>query len=231
MSKLQIHEHQGFWVVRGDLIHGGIKFLCLNEIFPEIDQSEIVYAGHQYGHAGLALGLAGLYHHKRVTLFFAGEPVEVPVFIETKNLKNVTCIFESNVTHQSKLLSIAKKYADEKNAYLIPLGFDFPAFNSSLIRLARSFNVYPREVWVAGGSGTTSRCLAQVWPEAFLHTVNLGMMPCADMGTENEYFVPEEPSQMAELSPPYPSSLYYDSKIWRFVREHANPGALIWNIA
>jgi hypothetical protein len=57
------------------------------------------------------------------------------------------------------------------------------------------------------------------------------MMPSLKVDADNVYSVPEEPEQEAELPPPYPSAIYYDAKIWRFIQKHAKPGALVWNIA
>ena len=31
--------------------------------------------------------------------------------------------------------------------------------------------------------------------------------------------------------PPYPSEPTYDAKVWLFVKKHAKPGALVWNVA
>ena len=126
---------------------------------------------------------------------------------------------------------MAKNYAKKHHAHFMPVGFDYPPFTDRLVNLARSLDVNPNEVWVSGGSGTTSRCLVKAWPSAIINTVNLGMMPNADMGTKHVFHVPEKPVDKAEVLPPYPSAIYYDSKIWRFVREHATKGALIWNIA
>ncbi|MSU55715.1 MAG: hypothetical protein EXS51_00180 [Candidatus Taylorbacteria bacterium] len=230
LPDLILQNHEDFLVVRGDLLPGGIKAKCIAEVFSEIKKGEVVYAAHAYGHSGYALGLAGLYHNKKVTLFFSGPEVDTCIYTKTKSLNNVTCNIIDEVSHQKDLVTIAREYAKKNGAYFIPIGFDYPSFTRHLIALAKSLPISPKEVWVAGGSGTTSRCLTKAWPNAKINTVNLGMMPDAKMaGTI--YKVPEKPFNRAELPPPYPSSPWYDSKIWRFVKEHATPGALIWNIA
>ena len=33
-----------------------------------------------------------------------------------------------------------------------------------------------------------------------------------------------------EDAPPFPSAPTYDAKTWKFMREHASPGALFWNV-
>jgi hypothetical protein len=231
LPDLILQEHQGFLVVRGDLFPGGIKSKCLASLLSEIDEEEVVYAAHAYGHSGLALGLAGIYNRKKVTLFFAGPKVSTYIFDQTKSLNNVNCIVVDDFSHQSEIVEMAKDYAQKHHAHFMPVGFDYPPFTDRLVNLARSLDVNPNEVWVSGGSGTTSRCLVEAWPKAIINTVNLGMMPNANMGTKHVFHVPEKPIDKAEVLPPYPSAIYYDSKIWRFVREHATKRALIWNTA
>jgi hypothetical protein len=228
---LTIHEHAGFLVVRGDLIPGGVKRICLTSLLGEVAEKEVVYAAHAYGHSGLALGLAGMHNSKKVTLFFAGPRVSTYVFDQTEALSNVSCVVVDDCSHQSQVVQLAKEYAEAHGAYFMPVGFDYQPFTDLLVNLARSLDVNPTEVWVSGGSGTTSRCLVKAWPQAQIHTVHLGMMPNADMGTKNVYHVPERPTDQATALPPYPSALYYDAKIWRFVKEHASEGSLIWNTA
>jgi hypothetical protein len=229
--RLIVQEHDGFLVVRGDLVPGGIKSICLTSLLSEVAEEEVVYTAHAYGYSGLALGLAGMRNHKKITLFFAGPRVSTYIFDQTESLTNVTCIVVDDCSHQSQVVDQAKDYAKAHGAYFMPVGFDYPPFTDRLVDLARSLDVQPKEVWVSGGSGTTSRCLVKAWPEAAIHTVHLGMMPHADMGTKNVYHVPERPTDNAELPPPYPSAIYYDAKIWRFVQEYATKGSLIWNIA
>lgn len=231
LPNLILQQHNGFTVVRGDLFPGGIKSKCLAELLSGIIEDEIVYAAHAYGHSGLALGLAGIYNNKKITLFFAGSRVDTYILKQTESLNNVHCVFVENLTHQSEIVQIAKEHAFKNKAYFLPVGFDYPPFTDKLLALARSLDIRPKEVWVSGGSGTTSRCLVKAWPQAKICTVNLGMMPNADMGTENVFYVPEKPTDTATLLPPYPSALYYDAKIWRFVKNHASKNSLIWNIA
>ena len=78
LPDLIVQEHEGFRVVRGDLFPGGIKSKCLASLLKEVNEEEIVYAAHAYGHSGLALGLAGIYNRKKVTLF---GPKSAPTFL------------------------------------------------------------------------------------------------------------------------------------------------------
>src|SRR3989338_8657358 len=103
---------------------------------------------------------------------------------------------------------MAKNYAKKHHAYFMPVGFDYPPFTDRLVDLARSLPVTPKEVWVSGGSGVTSRFLAKAWPPAVINTVDLKMMFGADMGIPHVFYVPEKPTDKANMPPPYPSAPY-----------------------
>ena len=233
LQPLIIQYHDGFKVVRGDLYQGGIKCRVLTELLSEeIREKEVVYTGCYFGHSGFALGLAGLYTNKRVTLFLPAPERDTYIHRQVKSLNNVRCIVVDTALHQDGTVGEAKQYAERSGAHLLPVGFNYHPFTERLISLARSLDVDPEEVWVSGGSGTTSRCLIEAWPKAKINTVNLGVRPNADMGTPYKIWtVSEKLNEESSDTPPYPSARYYDAKIWRVVREHAQPGALIWNIA
>lgn len=236
MNKLKfgdliLQTHESFAVVRGDLFPGGIKSKCLHSMLRDINEEEIVYAAHLYGHSGFALGLAALYYNKRVTLFFAGTEKITYILGQTKSLNNVRCIFVDDCKHQFEVIERAKRHAHDRSAYYMPVGFDCERFNDELIKEARSLCGDPDEVWTPAGSGTTARCLRQAWPKTKLRVVNLRMMPDLAVEADSVFAVPEAPTEEAEIRTPYPSAIYYDAKIWRFAKQFATSGALIWNIA
>jgi hypothetical protein len=41
----------------------------------------------------------------------------------------------------------------------------------------------------------------------------------------------EKFAQRAKHPPPFPSAITYDAKVWRFMKRHASPGALFWNVS
>lgn len=58
------------FVLRDDLHPGGTKTRILDKILGSIPEQEIVYAGHPYGYAGIALANACKKHGKKATIFF-----------------------------------------------------------------------------------------------------------------------------------------------------------------
>ena len=227
-----IKEHEGLLVVRGDLVFGGLKSIILTDLLlsGEVTQEEVVYCADPYGHSQLALAVAAYKSGKKAT-FFTTCLDSTPQQEQAVSLGNTTFHVVKDLTHQSELPSVARKYALENNAYYMPIGYDFEPFNSRLVKFAQSL-ASPNEVWVPAGSGTTFRALRKAWPDAKIYVVNLGMMPTVNLdGADGIFKVPERHKEVARDLPPYPSNPWYDSKCWQFIQKHANPGALIWNIA
>ena len=123
----------------------------------------------------------------------------------------------------------ARDYCEATGAQLLPFGLDTPAFIGALATVARALPVKPSEVWCAAGSGVLSRALQVAWPEPRCFAVRVGAEP--HVGTAQVFTAPERFEQDAKEPPPFPSCSNYDAKAWRFVRQHASPGALFWNVA
>jgi hypothetical protein len=123
----------------------------------------------------------------------------------------------------------AREYCAVSGAHLLPFGLDAPAFIDALATLACGLPVRPREVWTVAGSGVLTRALQQAWPTAAFHAVRVGAVP--NVGRAAIYEAPERFEAPAVVRPPFPSCDNYDAKAWRFIRAHARPGALFWNVA
>ena len=234
LPNLIIQQHKGLHVVRGDLYQGGIKCRVLTELFAaDIKEEEVVYAGCYFGHSGFALGLAGLATDKRIALFLPSPHKDTYIQRQVESLNNVTChIVEAE--HQDGAVAAAREYAEKTGGYLLPVGFDYPAFTDRYIALMQSLDIHPEEVWVSGGSGVSARCLIRAFPNARINVINLNVRSNAQLGSPYKVRTIPEPLSTpasAEKIPPYPSALYYDAKIWQVVQEHAKPGAFVWNIA
>lgn len=228
-----IQQHQGFSVVRGDLYPGGLKCCVLTQLFQEvIRESEVVYAGCYFGHSGFALGTAGLLTGKKVQLFLPAPHEDTYIHRQVLSLNNVSCVTVDKATHQDGTFGEAARYAKDNKGYLLPIGFDYEAFNTRYIDLIRSISEAPEEVWVSGGSGVTAKCLQIAWPTSKVNVINLNVRPNSNFcNAYNVWNIPEKLPEEASLPPPWPSARYYDAKMWRVVQRYAKPGALIWNIA
>jgi hypothetical protein len=72
------------------------------------------------------------------------------------------------------------------------------------------------------------------WPNAKFNIVMTGhVMNEREIGNATSYRSPYKFDQACKVKelPPYPSEIYYDAKVWSFVKQYGTSGALIWNVA
>ena len=132
------------------------------------------------------------------------------------------------------MLSVTEKRArdyveqDPKVRRLLPIGFHHDTVIASIIRVALSIDIQPNEVWTVGSSGTLTRGLQLAWPDADFHCVTVGHK--GDYGRAKTYGCEIPFNKPAKVIPPFPSAITYDAKAWEYIKQHASPGALFWNV-
>lgn len=217
--------HSGIVVVRDDLVPGGTKARVLPSLLaPGI---EYVYASPAYGYAQVALAHSCLVVGAKATVFTAKRAQPHPRTVEARaagaKVIMVPTGYLSNVTAK------AKAYCEMTGATYLPFGFDTDDFRAGLARIAKGAIEEPDEVWSVAGSGTLTRALQEAWPGARFVAVAIGKE--SDCGRAEVLRAPESFEQDARVRPPFPSCSNYDAKAWRFITEHAAPGAIFWNVA
>lgn len=221
-----IVNHDGFLVVRDDLLPGGTKRRALHVLFD--DRAEYVYASPVYGYAQVALAYAARDAGRRAAVFCAERKVWAPLTEEAA--RQGALIYEVPHGYMSVVRARARAYCAERGACLLPFGLDDPKFIAALAEIALNLvPTPPAEVWCVAGSGVLTRALQAAWPEASHNVVRVGAVP--DAGKARVFPAPEKYEQSAKVLPPFPACLNYDAKLWRFVQQHASPGALVWNVA
>lgn len=221
-----IYEHEGFQVVRDDLVPGGTKRRAIHIFFDNV-HDEYVYTSPVYGYAQIALAYAAKDHGKQATIFCAARKERYP--LTTLAEANGAKIVEVPFGRLSVVKFNARNYCAAHKAKLLPFGLDDPLFIEALALIARKLPVTPSEVWSVAGSGVLTRALQLAWPDASFHAVRVGAE--AKCGKAQVWCAPELFEHDAQMPPPWPSCPNYDAKLWRFAKEHAKPGALIWNVA
>lgn len=223
-----IVEHDGIVVVRDDLLPGGTKRRAIHVMFNDAHE-EYVYASPVQGAAQLAIALACRDHGKRATIFCAERrtaglhPLTAAAQDAGAQIVQVSMGFLSNCKAK------ATAYCAKTGAQQMPFGLDDPAIIAAIADVARALPVTPTEVWSITSSGVLSRGLQLAWPAATFFGVRVGAEPNA--GRARVFDAPEQFHQLAKIVPPFPSNIYYDAKAWRFIKQHASPGALFWNVA
>ena len=227
-----IEEYEGIKVVRDDLLGGGSKirfadYLIQNQ--PEIE--EWVYGSSPAtGYAQISLSYLCRKYGKKAVIFMAERAWDKLHDYQIEALK----VGADMKWVPNGMLSVTEKRArdyveqDPKVRRLLPIGFHHGTVIASIIRVAISINFRPKEVWTVGSSGTLTRGLQLAWPDADFHCVTVGHR--GDYGRAKIYECNIPFNKPAKLIPPFPSAITYDAKAWEYIKQHASPGALFWNV-
>ena len=126
----------------------------------------------------------------------------------------------------------ARKYSHQTGALLAPFGFDIPGAAQAIAQAALSIGIQPDEVWCAGGSGVLARGLAQAWPNASRHVVQVGRALSAnDVAGATIHVYPKPFKWATKNEPPFPSDPHYDAKAWELCLAHkGSRRVLFWNV-
>ena len=170
MIKPHLTEHDGLFVARDDLFPGGTKARFLPILFEGAD--EVVYASPAEGGAQTALATVAARLGKHATIFVAQRAQPHPRTLMARRLGAE--IVQVSPGHLNVVQARARKYSQEHGAHLAPFGFDMPEAVDTIAEAARSIGLQPDEVWCAAGSGVLARGLAQAWPNARRHVVQVG---------------------------------------------------------
>lgn len=229
-----VENHEGFQVVRDDLIGGGSKMRFADYLISSNQEiEEWVYGSSPAtGYAQISLSYLCRKYGKNAVIFMADRAVE-------KRHPYQLQAMEAGADMRwvpNGMLSVTEKRARDYvsdsplSRRLLPIGFDDPTVIASIIRVAQSMDVSPSEVWTVGSSGTLTRGLQLAWPNAEFHCVCVGHK--GDYGRAKTYQcdIKFDKSVKEENAPPFPSAPTYDAKAWEFMREYASPGALFWNV-
>jgi len=226
-----INEYNGFHILRDDLFEGGTKRRAFSQLIDSITESELVYACDYFGYAQYAIALTAQEAGKTVKLFYCSPKQETEVFKKVTALPNVSYEIIPDAFTQMEAVPRAMEYATQNGSKFLPVGLDFPEFRTELEKVVKSANIQAPEIWCLGGSGTLGRALQHAYPHIPVNMINLGTADFNPEGIDHVWDAPEKWDEPAQVPPPYPSTPYLDGKVWRFVLEHAKPGALIWNVA
>ena len=227
-----IEKHNGFLIVRDDLLSGGSKVRFADYLISSnLEVQEWVYGSSPAtGYAQISLSYLCRKYGKKSVIFMADRAVE------KRHPYQLQAIDEGAIMHwiPNGMLSVTEKRARDyvsnspTSRRLLPIGFDHPSVLASVIRVAQSMDVKPREVWTVGSSGTLTRGLQRAWPDASFHCITVGH--AGDYGRAKTYKCKLPFNKATKILPPFPSAPTYDAKTWEFMKEHASPGALFWNV-
>lgn len=229
-----IEMHDGFYVVRDDLLKYGSKSRFIDYLVKSEGQEWCFGGANKVGWGPISLTYVCNKYGKKATFFMAKR--KEPTWHQQQVLEMGGTIHWVDNGMLNVTKAKAKRYYEEDtvNRRVLPLGLEHPTVLGSIIKVARSLNIQPTEVWTVASSGTLNRGLQLAFPDVPSFAVEVGhKMNDYEKGRAVVMRSPYKYDQAVEEKylPPFPSEKYYDAKLWQFVKSNGKPGALIWNVA
>jgi len=220
-----VETYDGIQVVREDLLEVGTKARAGEALIATCKSDTIVYVQPRFGYAGISLTKLCKLYGKKLVLFMPSSK-EISEH-QAYCIENGCEYHFYRIAAMPNLNLIAKKWAEENNAFFIPLGLKHPLVTAMLIKTALKIKE-PKSFWTAFSTGVLNRALQIAWPNAFANglavarNIHDGEKGRANVISHNQLF-----AQNSKILPPFPSALNYDAKVWQYLK----PGDLFWNVA
>lgn len=230
-----VEEHEGFLVIRDDLLPYGAKSRYCDKLISEIEQEEIVFGGsNSVGWGPVSMAYLCKKYNKKFTCFYAKR--KEPNIYQQTVLDLGANIEWVNMGMLTVTLSRARKYTEEspETRLNIGLGLEHEINTACLVKVLDDLNLDPPEVWSVGSSGSLNRAMQIAFPNAEAFVVQTGHeMSEREIGRATRFVSPYKYDKAVKKDelPPFPSVPHYDSKCWSFMKQYAKPGALFYNVA
>lgn len=212
-------------VVREDLLSVGTKARAGELLVATSESDTIVYVQPRFGFAGISLTELCKKYNKRLVLFMPSskEISDHQAFC----IENGCEYHFYRIAAMPNLNIIAKRWADENNAFFIPLGLRHRLVTAMIIKTATAIKE-PKSFWTAFSTGVLNRALQIAWPNSIANGVAVSRnVHDGEKGRANIVSHYKDFSQNSLILPPFPSAKNYDAKVW----EYTQPGDLFWNVA
>ena len=192
------------------------------------------------GYAQISLPVVCKRYEKKAVLFMAERSMDKLHDYQKRGIELGTIYHWVKMGMLNVTQSHAKKYTAEDPVHrrVLPLGLEHETVLSSIIKVARSLPIKPKEVWSVGSSGTISRGLQLAFPDADIHVVQVGhTMKPREIGRAIHHISPykfDKPVRINEM-PPFPSAPTYDAKGWKpmidwYKTNDKKGDVLFWNV-
>jgi len=230
----KIVEHDGFNVVREDMMGYGSKCRFGDILVQKAPSDTLVYVQPRYGFAGISLAYLAKKYNKKLVLFSPSQK-EISDHQTICIERGATMKFR-RVAAMPNLNKMAAEWATENSGFFIPLGLRHELVTAAAVKVAYDIGEkhgYPKEVWSAMSTGVLSRALQIAWPDADFNGVAVARnIKTGERGRATMWSHPKPFNQDVdkEYLPPFPSARNYDAKAWEFMERHGNPGSWFWNV-
>jgi len=230
----ELVDHNGFKVVREDMMGFGSKCRFGDILVQTCPKDTLVYVQPRYGFAGISLAYLAKKYNKKLVLFSPSQK-EISDHQAICIERGAEMKFR-RVAAMPNLNRIAKQWAEDNNAFFIPLGLKHELVTAAAVKVAYDLaekHGYPDEAWSAISTGVLQRSLQIAWPDTKFNAVAVARnIQKGERGVATMWSHPKAFNQNVdkEYFPPFPSALNYDAKAWEFMVRHGKPGAWFWNV-
>lgn len=230
----ELVDHNGFKVVREDMMGFGSKCRFGDILVQTCPKDTLVYVQPRYGFAGISFAYLAKKYNKKLVLFSPSQK-EISDHQAICIERGAEMKFR-RVAAMPNLNRIAKQWAEDNNAFFIPLGLKHELVTAAAVKVAYDLaekHGYPDEAWSAISTGVLQRSLQIAWPDTKFNAVAVARnIQKGERGVATMWSHPKAFNQNVdkEYFPPFPSALNYDAKAWEFMVRHGKPGAWFWNV-
>jgi len=195
----------------------------------------IVYVQPRFGFAGISLTWLCKRYKKKLVLFMPSS--------KKVSEHQAWCIANGCEPHfyriaaMPNLNKIAKEWADQNNAFFVPLGLRHPQVTAAVVNTCeslRSAGHNPGAIWCATSTGVLNRGLQIGFPGCQLHGVAVARnIKEGEKGTSTlfSYHKAFPQSVASKVFSPFDSCDNYDLKAWDICSQYADDGDYFWNVA
>ena len=223
-------------VVRDDIPEVGSKGRFGSLLLQRMKEDTIVYVAPRVGWAPISLAKLAKLYGKRVILFAPAS--RYPSQHQQVAMELGAEMRFYRVAAMPNLQTKAAEFAQKHGYLFAPLGLRHPLVTAAIVatadKISKKLGSSPEQVWSAMSTGVLSRGLQLAWPDADFHGVAVARnIQAGERGsaTIHSHPYPFTTDEMPGLRPPFPSASNYDAKVWRYMIQHADDGALFWNVA
>lgn len=220
-----IEIHNGITIVREDLLEVGSKARAGEALIANCKSDTIVYVQPRFGFAGISLTNLCKKYNKKLVLFMPSSK-EISEH-QAYCIENGCEYYFHRIAAMPNLNKIAKNFADDNNAFFIPLGLKHELVTAMIIKAAIKIPE-PKSFWTAFSTGVLNRALQIAWPNADAYGLAVSRnIKDGEKGRAKIIGHYQNFSENSKKIPPYPSASNYDAKVWEYLKE----GDLFWNVA
>jgi hypothetical protein len=236
----QLHHHEGFYVVRDDLIGVGSKGRFADLYVTRIKADHFVYVAPRVGYAGISLAKTCARHGRKLTLFCPASKEVSDHQLVAKELGAELKFVR--VAAMPNLNRVAQDWAQQQGATFIPFGLRHELVTAAIVntcnRLSDHMDDEPFHVWSAISTGVLARGLQIGWPDARYYGVAVARnLQAGEAGRSTIHSYPKPFQWETKASIPFNSVKSYDAKAYETMRDYykaeipKDVKTLFWNVA